>query len=132
MINHALWQCEVKMEWLERWNVDLPKLTSISSEGYGFSYPYSVTLESISEYWILMVFRYSKSSKCQIPHWLSLSIPESSIEINSRYYLIDLMWFHSDVSPIFADLVKISQWWFWLGSFWWLVTPALNLHTSFL
>ena len=45
--------------------VDLPNLTSITSEGNSFEYPYWVTLESISAYWILIVFRYSKSSKCQ-------------------------------------------------------------------
>ena len=31
-------------------NVDLPNLTSINSKGDSFSYPRSVTLESISEY----------------------------------------------------------------------------------
>ena len=46
-------------------HVDLPNLTSITSVGYSFEYPHVVTLESISEYWILIVFRYSKSSKCQ-------------------------------------------------------------------
>ena len=45
--------------------VDLPNLTSITSVTASFYYPCVVTLESISEYWILIVFRYSKSSKCQ-------------------------------------------------------------------
>ena len=31
------------------WNVDLPNLLSINSEGYSFEYPRSVTLESNSE-----------------------------------------------------------------------------------
>ena len=60
------WQCEVIMKWLKWMNVDLPNLTSIdNSEGDSFYYPHSLTLESISEYWILMLFRYSKSSNCQ-------------------------------------------------------------------
>ena len=47
-------------------NALLPNLTSIiNSEGSSFCNPRSVTLESISEYWIMIVFRYSKSSKCQ-------------------------------------------------------------------
>ena len=44
--------------------VDLPNLTSINSKGMSFKYSHVVTLESISEYWILKVFRYSKSSRC--------------------------------------------------------------------
>ena len=69
-------------------NVDLPNLTSIiNSEGYSFYLTRSVTLESISEYWILMVFRYSKSSKYQAT-WFIL---ECSIEINFEYWLFD--WF---------------------------------------
>ena len=86
-------------------NVDLPNLTSINSKGNGFYYPRSVILESISEYGILMVFRYSKSSKCQSTCFsMEVSIPESSIEINFEYCLIDLISF-IDVSPILADLV---------------------------
>ena len=86
-------------------NIDLPNLTSIdNSEGASFIYPRSVTLESISEYRILMVFRYSKSSKCQAT-WF---IPGSSIEINFEYCLIDLISF-IDVSSILADLVEINR-----------------------
>ena len=80
--------------------VDLPNLTSITSVGGSFYNPRWVTLASISEYWILIVFRYSKSSKCQATYF----IPESSIEINFEYSLIDLIWF-IDVSSILADLV---------------------------
>ena len=85
--------------------VDLPNLTSITSVEYSFVNPRVVTLESISEYWILIVFRYSKSSKCQA----TLFIRVGSIEINFEYSLIDLIWF-IDVSSILADLVKIKQW----------------------
>ena len=95
------WYFEVIMNWLVMiCFVDLPNLTSITSERYSFYHPRVVTLESISEYWILIVFRYSKSSKCQA----TLYIPESSIEINFEYSLIDLIWF-IDVSSILADLV---------------------------
>ena len=73
------------MKW---WNVDLPNLTSINSEKDTFQYPLVVTLESISEYWLLIVFRYSKSSKCQAT--LSF-IHVGSIKINFEYWLID--WF---------------------------------------
>ena len=51
-----------------------------------------------------MVFRYSKSSKCQA----TLVIPESSIEINFEYCLFDLISF-IDVSSILADLVEIDS-----------------------
>ena len=96
-----------KYKWndLHWWNVDLPNLTSIiNSEGRSFHCPRSVTLESISEYWILIVFRYSKSSKCQTA-WF---IPESSIEISFEYCLIGFISF-IDVPSILADLVKIKQ-----------------------
>ena len=80
--------------------VDLPILTSITSEEFSFEYPRVVILESISEYWILIVFRYSKSSKCQAT-WF---IPICSIEINFEYSLIDLIWF-IDVSSILDNRV---------------------------
>ena len=81
-------------------NVDLPNLTSINSEWSSFYEPRSVTLEGISEYWILMVFRYSKSSKCQST-WF---IRECSFDINFEYCLLNLIWF-LDVPSILADLV---------------------------
>ena len=100
------WLCEVIMNWLVMiCFVDLPNLTLITSVGYSFLNPRWVTLASISEYWILMVFRYSKSSKCQP----TLVIPICSIEINFEYSLIDLIWF-IDVFSILANLVKIKQW----------------------
>ena len=80
--------------------VDLPNLTSITSKWASFYEPRVVTLESISEYWILIVFRYSKSSKCQATYFIRVC----SIEINFEYSLIDLIWF-LDVSSILADLV---------------------------
>ena len=90
-------------------SIDLPKLKTIDSRGWSFHEPRSLTLESISENWILMVFRYSKSSKCQATLWLVWSsIPGSSIEINFEYCLIDLISF-IDVSPILADLVEINS-----------------------
>ena len=93
-------------------NVDLPNLTSIiNSDGYSFYYPRNVTLESISEYWILMLYRYSKSSKCPIPYWLYSSIPICSMEINFEYWLIDFI-SSIDVSSILADLVPWSNQWF--------------------
>ena len=90
------------MKW---WNVDLPNLTSIDNfEGNSFCCPRSVTLESISDYWILIVFRYSKTSKCQA----TLFILSCSIEINFEYCLIDLISF-IDVSSILANRVKIKH-----------------------
>ena len=87
-------------------NVDLPNLTSIiSSEGCSFEYPRSVTLESISEYSLLTVIRYSNSSTC----YSTIFIQESSIDINFEYWLIDLTSVIDDVSSILADLVKITQ-----------------------
>ena len=86
-------------------NIDLPNLMSINSGWFSFNLTRSVTLESISDYCILIVFRYSKSSKCQSTWWLvGSSIPVCSIEINFEYCLIDLISF-IDVSPILADLV---------------------------
>ena len=51
-----------------------------------------------------MVFRYSKSSKCQT----ALFIQVRSIEINFEYCLIDLISF-IDVSSTIADLVEIKD-----------------------
>ena len=94
------------MKWL---NVDLPNLTSINSIwGNSFQYPRSVTLESISEYWILIVFRYSKSSKCQSAWWLWSSIRGSSIEINFEYCLTDLISF-IDISTTLYRIVPLSK-----------------------
>ena len=74
--------------------VDLPSLTSIFSVEWSFSNPRVVTLASISEYWILIVFRYSKSSKCRSIWWLAWSfIRVYWIEINFEYCLLDLIWF---------------------------------------
>ena len=52
-----------------------------------------------------MLFRYSKSSKCQA----TLFIPECSIKINFEYFLIDLISFIDDVSSILADLVHLQK-----------------------
>ena len=38
------------MKWYEMIWIDLPNLTSITSDGGSFEYPRSVTLESISDY----------------------------------------------------------------------------------
>ena len=74
------------MKW---WNVDLPNLTSIiSSGGYNFYNPRSVTLES-SFVLTTLKYRYSKSSKCQF----SSFIPVCSIENNQEYWWIELIWF---------------------------------------
>ena len=85
-------------------NVDLPNLTSIdNSGGYSFSNPRSLTLESISEYWVLTIFRHSKSSTCQS----SQCIPECSMEINFEYWLIDLFSF-IDISTQLSNTVPIN------------------------
>ena len=81
--------------------VDLPNLTSITSVGDSFYNPREVTLESIFKYRILILFRYSKSSKDQST-WF---IPGNSIEINIEYSLIDWIWF-IDVSSILADIAS--------------------------
>ena len=95
-------------------NVDLPNLTSIiNSEGGSFYCPCSVTLESISEYWILIVYRYSKSSKCQSTQF----IPMGSIEINFEYWLFD--WFDFIHRCFFH-----SRWSCQIR----LVIPSLDLH----
>ena len=86
-------------------NVDLPNLTSINSKGSSFYYIRSVTLESISDYWILIVFRYFKSSRCQA----TLFIQVCSIKINFEYCLLDLISFIDDVSSILADLVHLQK-----------------------
>ena len=84
-------------------NVDLPNLTSINSEGFCFYNTRSVTLESISEYWILIV--------SDIPNLRKVSLPGSfrytqSQSISSIDCLIDLIPF-IDVSSILADHVQI-------------------------
>ena len=96
-----------KYEWNDlKWlNVDLPNLTSINSERLSFEYPCVVTLESIIEYWILIVSRYSKSSKCQT----TLFIQVCSIKISFEYCLIDLISFIDNVSSILSDLVHLQK-----------------------
>ena len=111
---NALWgrhddsSCSLTMrstnEMIEMISIDLPNLKTIDSKWDSFQQPRSVTLESISEFWTLFLFRYSKSSNCQST-WF---IPESSIKINFEYCLIDLISF-VDVSSILADLVQIKQ-----------------------
>ena len=105
--------------------VNLPNLRSITSVQFSFNAPRWVTLESISELWILIIFRYSKSSKYQVTSF----IPWSSIEINFEYSLIDLI---SIVPRCFFD----SRWscprnqpWllFWCP----FIISVLNLHTWF-
>ena len=54
------------MNWFEMMNVDLPNLTSIEYEVGFFTNVHVATLKSSSNFWILIVFRYSKSTK-----WLS-------------------------------------------------------------
>ena len=57
-----------KYQWIDsKWlNIDLPILTSvINSGGESFEYPRTVNMESIIKYWILIAYRYSKSSDCQ-------------------------------------------------------------------
>ena len=59
------------------WIIDLPNLTSITSDGYSFYYPRSVTLSSLMlNDWILN--RYSESSNS----WSYYFILESPIQIN--------------------------------------------------
>ena len=55
----------IKHDRIKWFNVDLPNLTSIKSVGGSFYNTRSLTLESIYQYWILIIFRYSKSSRCQ-------------------------------------------------------------------
>ena len=74
----------------------------MDSVGNSFEYPCSVTLESISDYWTMMVFRYSKSSKCQA----TKCIPECSIEINLEYCLLDLISF-IDVSTQLRNICPL-------------------------
>ena len=50
-------------------NVDLPNLTTIINSiewGSSFGYPRLVTLESITQYGLLIDIRYSKCSKCHV------------------------------------------------------------------
>ena len=60
MIIPVHWQCEVIMKWLEMiCCVDLPNLTSITSEGESFVFPRCVTLESIMKLSQYTKYRYS-------------------------------------------------------------------------
>ena len=91
-INVPLWIEVLNWYWVFEW-LDLPNLQSIiNSKGGSFRWPHSVTAKDASEYWILIVFRYSKPSKCQAI-WV---IPLCTILINFEYCLFDwLIWFHS-------------------------------------
>ena len=96
--NHAismvvhLWFEVLNWYWIFEW-LDLPNLQSIiNSKGGSFRWPHSVIAKDTSEYWILIVFTYSKPSKCQAI-WV---IPLCTILINFEYCLFAwLIWFHS-------------------------------------
>ena len=57
-------------------NVDLPNLTSINSELASFIGPRIITLESISEYRILIVL--------DIPNLRNVELPDSFEEVRSK------------------------------------------------
>ena len=85
------------------WFLDLPNLTSLTSNGWGFNYPRSVILSSIImiEYWI------------DIPNLKIVQLPGSFKYVESKsitsIYMNMNEWI--DVSPILANLVKIKNWW---------------------
>ena len=121
-------------------NVDLPNLTSlINSNGWSFYNTRSVTLESISEYWTLIVFRYSKSSKGQSTWFIRVY----SVTINFEYWLFDWFdfiyrcFFHSRWSCTNRKWFHIYWFWFWFWFlfwylFWfWVVILALDLYIPF-
>ena len=84
-----LWIEVLNWYWVFEW-LDLPNLQSIiHSKGGSFRWPYSVTAKDTSEYWISIVFTYSKPSKWQAI-WV---IPLCTILINFEYCL--LAWFDS-------------------------------------
>ena len=90
----------------------------INSKGGSFRWPHSVTAKDVSEYWILIVLRYSKPSKGQVIWVISLC----TILINSEYCL--LVWFDSIHRCVFHShylypLIQAE------------VIPALNQHTPF-
>ena len=83
-ISFHLWFEVLNWYWVFEW-LDLPNLQSIiNSKGGSFRWPYSVTAKETSEYWILIVFRYSKPSKCQAIWDILLCM----ILINFEYCLI--------------------------------------------
>ena len=57
-------------------SIDLPKLTSISSDGGSFNYPRSVTLESISEF--------GYRSYLDIPNLQYVKLPYSFRNVQSK------------------------------------------------
>ena len=103
MFPHVRWQCEVLMKWFEMiCFVDLPNLTSITSGGSSFRWTRLVTLESISQYKILMLL--------DVPNLQNVDLPNSFKSIGSKSIssidcFIDLISF-LDVSPILANLVN--------------------------
>ena len=84
-----------------KWWLDLPNLTTITSDGYSFYYPRSVTLSSniSNEYWI------------DIPNLQTVHLPDSFGIVKSKSITSICMnmieWI--DVSPILADLVQIKN-----------------------
>ena len=64
-----------------------------------------MTLESISKYWILIMYRYSKSTKGQVTWFIS----DGSIEINQYSKLISIE--HSGMNKVdwhFEDLEYLN------------------------
>ena len=69
-------------------DIDLPNLTSINSDDYSFYRPRTVTLESISEYWILIVL--------DIPNLQNVKLPNAfqfvyNTIVNSNYWHFQLI-----------------------------------------
>ena len=77
------------------WFLDLPKLTSITSEGYSFYEPHSVTLSSLilNDCWI------------DIPNLQTVDLPDSFWYVKSKSITSICMNMNEwiDVSPILAD-----------------------------
>ena len=85
------------------WFLDLPNLTSITSEGESFYYPRSVVFSSliwIIEWWI------------DIPNLQTVHLPGSFEEVKSKSITRICMNMNEwiDVSPKLANLVKIKNW----------------------
>ena len=67
--------CSLKMESnidLNELIIDLPNLSFINSNYRSFFNPRSVKLESLDEIQVLIVLRYSKSTKCSVTKFISV------------------------------------------------------------
>ena len=115
------------MNWFEMMNVDLPNLTSIKYEVGFFTNVHVATLKSSSNFWILIVFRYSKSTKwlswrliyrhTRLFYWEYFAWNAFSVDINTKivshipkiYHLDFIQSINSTIESVFCPIILVMM-----------------------